>query len=86
MCQSGNEDDYIVISLVRSNRLGFLKESRRINVLLSRCKKGMIICTNRRFIEGNAGKTLVGKLAKSLGEKTWVDGRKVLREGFHPFV
>jgi hypothetical protein len=84
--QSGNEDDYIVISLVRTNNLGFLKEPRRINVMLSRCKKGMIICTNRRFIEGKAKTSLVGKLAQSLGEKTWVDARRVLFEGFQPFV
>ena len=72
LCWSGNEDDYVVVSLVRSNSIGFLKESRWINVMLSRCKKGMIICTNRRFIQGKA-RSLVGKLAQSFGSKTWVD-------------
>jgi hypothetical protein len=46
----------------------------------------MIICANRRFVEGKGKSSLVGKLAQSLGEKTWVDARRVLREGFQPFV
>jgi regulator of nonsense transcripts 1 len=57
-----------------------------MNVMLSRCKKGMIICTSRRFIEGQAGKSLVGKLANTLGKKTWISARQVLREGIQPFV
>ncbi|KAJ6609214.1 hypothetical protein B0H10DRAFT_2065077 [Mycena sp. CBHHK59/15] len=36
----GNEDDFIV-STVRTEKLGFLAESRRVNVMLSRCKKGL---------------------------------------------
>jgi len=39
----GNEDDYIIISLVRSAKLGFLTDVRRVNVMLTRCKKGMIV-------------------------------------------
>lgn len=54
--------------------------------MLSRCKKGMIICTNRRFIEGEARKSLVGKLANTLGETAWISARQVLRDGFQPFV
>jgi superfamily I DNA and/or RNA helicase len=61
----GNEDDYIIVSLVRSVKVGFLSNQRRTNVMLSRCKKGMVICANKAFLTGDAKarKTLVGKLA-----------------------
>ncbi len=42
------------ISLVRSTALGFLQDNRRINVMLTRCKKGMVLCTSRKFLEGLA--------------------------------
>ncbi|KAI9574012.1 P-loop containing nucleoside triphosphate hydrolase protein [Boletus coccyginus] len=47
----GNEEDYIIISLVRSRELGFLQDKRRVNVMLSRCKRGMVIFTNKAYIE-----------------------------------
>jgi superfamily I DNA and/or RNA helicase len=61
----GNEDDYIIVSLVRTVKVGFLSNQRRTNVMLSRCKKSMVLCANRSFLTGNpkARKTLVGKLA-----------------------
>ena len=64
---TGNESDYIIVSLVRSDKLGFLQENRRVNVMLTRCKKAMIICTNRAFVEGVAKNTLVGKLQAAVG-------------------
>jgi superfamily I DNA and/or RNA helicase len=73
----GNEDDYIIISLVRSAKLGFLRESRRTNVMLTRCKKSMIICTSRKFIEGPARDSLVGKLSKSLPRSAWLEDGQV---------
>ncbi|KAJ7707595.1 P-loop containing nucleoside triphosphate hydrolase protein [Mycena rosella] len=57
----GNEDDYIIISIVRTEKIGFLAEQRR----------GMRICTSRAFVEGNAKDSLVGLLAKSLGPGAW---------------
>jgi len=69
----GNEDDYIVISLVRSQALGFLKNLRRTNVMLTRCKRGMFICSSRVFLEGSASKSLVGKLLKHVGEQGWLE-------------
>ncbi|KXN88607.1 Regulator of nonsense transcripts 1 [Leucoagaricus sp. SymC.cos] len=38
----GNEEDYIIVSLVRSKEIGFLKSQRRTNVMLTRFKKGDI--------------------------------------------
>ncbi|KAG8844026.1 hypothetical protein FRC20_003655 [Serendipita sp. 405] len=46
----GNEADYIVISLVRTKTMGFLDNNRRANVLLSRCKKGMFIISNKELM------------------------------------
>jgi len=68
----GNEEDYIVISLVRSRALGFLADKRRTNVMLTRCKKGMIICTSQRFMQRAGSDSLVGNL---LGyyEDHWVE-------------
>ncbi|OAX42497.1 hypothetical protein K503DRAFT_733553 [Rhizopogon vinicolor AM-OR11-026] len=68
----GNEEDYIVISLVRSRALGFLADKRRTNVMLTRCKKGMFICTSQRFMQRAGSDSLVGNL---LGyyEDHWVE-------------
>jgi len=73
----GNEEDYIMISIVRSEKLGFLRENRRVNVMLTRCKRGMIILTSRAFIEGKASLSLVGSLAKELGPRAWIDSKTV---------
>ena len=45
----GEENDIIILSLVRSNnenKIGFLKIPNRVNVALSRAKKGMYIFGN----------------------------------------
>ncbi|KAJ7158637.1 AAA domain-containing protein [Mycena filopes] len=67
----GNEDDYIILSIVRTEKIGFLAEPRRVNVMLSRCKKGMRIFTSRGFVEGKAKDSLVGRLAMEIGETAW---------------
>ncbi|KII85037.1 hypothetical protein PLICRDRAFT_329463 [Plicaturopsis crispa FD-325 SS-3] len=68
----GNEDEHIVISCVRHAKLGFLQNIRRTNVMLSRCKKTMIICTSRAFVNGPARSSLLGELAQHLGPKAWL--------------
>lgn len=67
----GNEEDYIIISLVRSRDLGFLEDKRRMNVMLSRCKRGMVIFTNRAYIAKYAGpgRSVVGELIDN-----WYEG------------
>ena len=54
----GNEADVVVVSLVRNNHhssvraaLGFLTESRRMNVLLSRAKWRLILVFSKEFLE-----------------------------------
>ncbi|EKX37153.1 hypothetical protein GUITHDRAFT_53173, partial [Guillardia theta CCMP2712] len=49
-CQ-GSEFEHVVLSLVRSNRmgkLGFVKDKQRINVAISRAKKSLVIVGNER--------------------------------------
>ncbi|KAF8206294.1 P-loop containing nucleoside triphosphate hydrolase protein [Mycena galopus ATCC 62051] len=57
----GNEADYIILSIVRTKKIGFLAEQRR----------RLTICTNRAFVEGAAKDTLVGLLAKDIGAGAW---------------
>eukprot|EP01117_Protostelium_nocturnum_P013673 TRINITY_DN5120_c0_g1_i4.p1 TRINITY_DN5120_c0_g1~~TRINITY_DN5120_c0_g1_i4.p1 ORF type:complete len:1215 (+),score=439.95 TRINITY_DN5120_c0_g1_i4:569-4213(+) len=47
----GDENDVIILSLVRSEALGFLKSSHRAIVALSRCKRAMLIMGNSRLLE-----------------------------------
>ncbi|KAF9223781.1 hypothetical protein BS17DRAFT_704462 [Gyrodon lividus] len=75
----GNEDDHIIVSVVRSRGIGFLNNHRRTNVMLSRCKRSMVICSSRSFLLGKASSTLVGKLAAFCGEEGWIDGKDVVR-------
>ena len=61
----GNEEDHIIVSIVRTTSPGFMKNQRRTNVMLSRCKKSMIILTHRGFLtKKSVTKTLVGKFSK----------------------
>ncbi|KAF7327654.1 Regulator of nonsense transcripts 1 [Mycena kentingensis (nom. inval.)] len=72
----GNEDDYIIVSIVRTESPGFLRDARRVNVMLTRCRMGMVLCANRRFVEGVASDTLVGKLAEAADDwVTWTGWR-----------
>ena len=63
----GNEEDYIIVSVVRSREIGFLKNLRRTNVMLSRCKRGMFIFSSEQFLTGPGAKTLVGTLLQKIG-------------------
>ncbi len=77
---SGNEADYIVLSSVRTRQPGFLKSLPRMNVALTRCRKGMVIVTNKGFLQGSGKSTLLGKLCRfwSLKREAWLDWRTML--------
>ena len=55
---SGEENDIIIVSLVRSNKddkVGFVKTQNRICVTLSRAKLGMYVIGNLEMLVKNSG-------------------------------
>jgi hypothetical protein len=59
LCPQGEENDIVLLSLVRNNKagnIGFLKMQNRINVLLSRARHGLYILGNAQSLEANASK------------------------------
>jgi len=83
MCSfKGNEADYVLISVVRSSRPGFLTSLNRVNVMLTRCRAGLVIVTSSSFLQGSGSQTLLGKLAQYWenlrgAENAWIDWREV---------
>lgn len=74
----GNEDDHIIISVVRSDKIGFLSNLRRSNVMLTRCKASMTICTSQSYLGGTAKDTLLGQMAAEWGDAAWIGRRELL--------
>ena len=60
----GNEEDHIVVSVVRTSSPGFMTNQRRTNVMLSRCKRSMIILTHKGFLQNTTVSTLIGQFAE----------------------
>lgn len=78
----GNEEDYIIVSLVRSKEIGFLKSLRRTNVMLSRFKKGMFVVTSKKFLMGPGRECLVGDIAQKVGDEGWLTMNDVAKGKF----
>ncbi|KAG6831111.1 hypothetical protein H0H87_006136 [Tephrocybe sp. NHM501043] len=82
MILEGNEADFVLVSVVRSgNGPGFLSSKNRMNVLLTRCRKGLVVVTSRSFMQGGGRHTLLGYLERHwmgiLGNSTWVEWRAI---------
>lgn len=76
----GNEAEYVLISVVRSSKPGFLTSLQRMNVMLTRCRAGLVIVTSKSFLQGGGEHTLLGKLARFWEisrSNAWVDWRFV---------
>ena len=81
MVDLGNEADYVLVSVVRSSKPGFLNSLQRMNVLLTRCRKGLIIVTSQSFIASGGRETLLGLLVRywqsvHMGVD-WIDWRDI---------
>lgn len=80
----GNEADYVLVSVVRSDKPGFLSSINRMNVLLTRCRAGLVVVTSKVFIKSRGGvHTLLGDLARHWQQHhegqtdVWVDWKLV---------
>ena len=86
----GNEADIVIISLVRNNRLlsgdklpdgmGFLKEVERLNVLLSRAEKLLVLVGSWKFFEWHLEGVNIENYDDSLWQ--WKKILQMLNEGF----
>ncbi|KAK7462128.1 hypothetical protein VKT23_007731 [Stygiomarasmius scandens] len=59
----GNEADFVLISVVRTEKVGFLRSLQRMNVMLTRCKTGMVVVSNQLFLKNVGYQTLLGRMA-----------------------
>jgi superfamily I DNA and/or RNA helicase len=67
----GEENDIILLSLVRSNEsnaIGFLKLENRVNVALSRAKLGLYIVGNMGCLAAEGNGSLWKSVSKSLSK------------------
>jgi AAA domain len=80
---TGNEAEYVILSIVRTTGPGFLVSQNRSNVMLTRCKAGLVIVTNRIFLRTTGAQyTLLGNLARHWTQrhgdsKTWRDWKEI---------
>ena len=60
---------------MRTTSAGFLRSLNRMNVMLTRCERGMVLVTNRAFLSQSGRDTLLGRLAQRWPRDVdaWVD-------------
>jgi hypothetical protein len=71
----------VILSSVRTGHPGFLKSQPRMNVALTRCRKGMVVVTAKSFLERVGKSMLLGKLCRAWSqhhEACWIDWRAML--------
>ncbi|KAK0502242.1 AAA domain-containing protein [Armillaria luteobubalina] len=75
--QGGYEADFVLVSVVRSKAPGFLRSDQRMNVMLTRCRQGLVVVSSRKFLLGSGKSTLVGKLARG---RAWTENTAVIEQ------
>jgi AAA domain len=72
----------VILSSVRTQKPGFLKSEPRMNVALTRCRKGMVVVTNKCFLQGAGKSTLLGKLNRTWSQHrdSWIDWKAMLND------
>ncbi|KAG9126659.1 hypothetical protein FRC07_002569 [Ceratobasidium sp. 392] len=73
----GNEADYIITTIAKTGGRGFLSSINRLNVLLTRCKRGLVIVTQKDFVQ-RAGGLLQGLWFSVEPYDPWVSAEDVL--------
>jgi len=71
----------VILSSVRTKWPGFLKSQPRMNVAMTRCRKGMVVVTDKSFLQGKGKKTLLGQLGRTWSnhhDACWIDWKVVL--------
>jgi hypothetical protein len=71
----------VILSSVRTWKPGFLRSQPRMNVALTRCRKGMVVVTDKCFLEKMGKSMLLGKLCRTWSqhhEACWIDWKAVL--------
>ncbi|PNH05271.1 hypothetical protein TSOC_008458 [Tetrabaena socialis] len=58
----GREDEVVIVSLVRVKALGFMADDRRVNVMLTRCTRQLVIVGSLKMALRNPS-TLIGRIA-----------------------
>ena len=83
----GEENDVIILSLVRSNEdanIGFLKTENRICVALSRAKRGFYLIGNMDNLSGKSD--LWSKISSVLAKNRQIGTSLGLQCGVHPYI
>ncbi|KIJ23208.1 hypothetical protein M422DRAFT_196214 [Sphaerobolus stellatus SS14] len=72
-----DQADIVIVSTVRTASHGFLKNTYRVNVVLTRCKLGMVIVSNSRFLHEGHWNCLLRELAvhweQEGDDDVWID-------------
>jgi hypothetical protein len=72
----------VILSSVRTQQAGFLNSRPRMNVALTRCRKGMIVVTNKCFLRSTGSSTLLSQLCNTWSQHSdaWVDWKVILND------
>ncbi|CAE6441866.1 unnamed protein product [Rhizoctonia solani] len=74
----GNEADYIITTLTKTTFSSFLSSINRLNVLLTRCKRGLVVVSQKEFITRTGG-LLRGLWWAYEGHDIWKDASDVAK-------